>query len=144
MKAFLKTYWMETAFFAVGLLGAVIAYPFLPESVPVQWHDGQVSSTGPKWILLILSLAQFAASTVCHYALKRYFDKFPALAPTLSGMERLASLFLSAVILTCQLCSMLSAWGVAVSVEVVLLVELLLVPVVLLAFVASKFFKKIP
>ena len=36
MKAFLKTYWLELLFFAVGLVGAVIAMPFLPASVPLQ------------------------------------------------------------------------------------------------------------
>ena len=32
----LKTYWLELLFFAVGLVGAVIAMPFLPASVPLQ------------------------------------------------------------------------------------------------------------
>ena len=31
MKAFLKTYWLELALFAVALVGEVMVLPFLPE-----------------------------------------------------------------------------------------------------------------
>lgn len=141
MKVFLKTYWVELLFFVVGLVGTLIAYPFLPESIPVQWHNGQVSNTGPKWILLVLVLVQFAASYVVHYSLKRYFEKFPALAPALSGLDRLISIFISVILLSCLVCSMLAAWGVGVRVEVILLAELLLVPIVFIGFVAAKLFK---
>ena len=143
MKAFFKIYWVEILLFAVSFLAALIAWPFLPEAIPVQWHDGQVSSTGPKWFLLLLSVAQLGASCVCHYALKRYFNKFPALAPTLSGMERLVPICISVVLLTCQLCSMLAAWNLAVRTDLVLLIELLLVPIVFIGFVASKILGKI-
>ena len=35
MKAFLKTYWLELALFAVALVGELMVLPFLPVSVPV-------------------------------------------------------------------------------------------------------------
>ena len=133
MKVFFKIYGVELAFFAVSILSVAIAWVFLPETIPVQWKDGQVSSVGPKWILWLLALALLGASCVSHYALKRYFDKFPALAPTLSGMERLVPICISVVLLSCQACSMLAAWNVAVRTDVVLLVELLLVPIVFIA-----------
>lgn len=138
MKAFFKTYGVELAFFAVSVFSVAIAWGFLPETIPVQWKDGQVCSVGSKWILWLLSLALLAGSCVSHYAMKRYFDKFPALAPALSGMERLVPICISVVLLSCQACSMLAAWNVAVRVDLVLLVELLLVPVVFIGFVAAK------
>ena len=138
MKVFFKIYGVELVFFAVSVLSVAIAWVFLPETIPVQWKDGQVSSVGPKWILWLLALALLGASCVSHYALKRYFDKFPALAPTLSGMERLVPICISVVLLSCQACSMLAAWNVAVRTDVVLLVELLLVPIVFIGFVAAR------
>lgn len=59
MKAFLKTYWLEFLFFAVGLVGAVIAMPFLPASVPLQFQgDGVITRTGPKWAVFIIPVVQ--------------------------------------------------------------------------------------
>ena len=47
MKAFVKTYWLELLFFALGLVGAAFAFPFLPGSIPRQWNNGQVVATMP-------------------------------------------------------------------------------------------------
>ena len=38
MKAFFKTYWLEVLLAAVGFAGALIAMPFLPGSVPIQFQ----------------------------------------------------------------------------------------------------------
>ena len=43
----LKTYWLELLFFALGLVGAAFAFPFLPGSIPRQWNNGQVVATMP-------------------------------------------------------------------------------------------------
>ena len=104
----LKTYWLELLFFALGLVGAAFAFPFLPGSIPRQWNNGQVVAT------------------------------MPALAPTFSGMERLLPAVLAVVCLSLEVCIMLAAWGVAVKIAVVLLVELLVVPIVFIGFVAAK------
>lgn len=141
MKGFFKTYWLECTLFVLGFAGGVIALPFLPEAVPIQWHNGQVSSTGPKWILLGLAVVQLVASVAVHMGVERYFTKFPALAPTLSGSERIVAVMISVVLLSCQLCSMLAAWNVPVNVAVVLLVELVLIPLVFLGFVVVKLMK---
>ncbi len=50
---------------------------------------------------------------------------------------------LAVIALTLEFCVMLAAWGVSLRIEVILLVELLLVPFVLLAFVGRKFFGKV-
>ena len=138
MKAFLKTYLLEILLFAVGFLGALIGSPFLPEQVPLQWNSGEVVTTGSKWILLLIPVVQLAVTVVFHWWIQRSLEKLPAVAATLSGMERLLPLVLAVVILTCQLCSMLAAWGLPVRLEAVLIVELLLVPIVLIGFVAAK------
>ena len=143
MKAFLKTYWLEFLLFAVGLVGAAIAMPFLPGSVPRQWSGGQVAATMPKAGLFLIPAVQLAVCFLFHWQLKRCLDKLPALAPTLSGAEYLLPGILSVVCLSLELCVMLAAWGVAVNIAVVLLVELALVPVVFLAFLAKKFLGKI-
>ena len=138
MKSFLKTYWLETLLFAVGLVGALIAFPFLPQSIPLQWRDGEIVTNGPKWILVLVPVIQLAVTVAFHWWIKASLDKFPAVGTTLSGVERLLPLVLAAVILTCELCSMLAAWGVSVRLELVLVVELLLVPIVIIGFVAAK------
>ena len=45
---------------------------------------------------------------------------------------------LSIILLTLELCVLLAAWGVTVPVGTVLLIELLLVPIVFIGFVAAK------
>ena len=58
MKAFFKTYWLEVLLAAVGFAGALIAMPFLPGSVPIQFQgDGVITRTGPKWTLLESQIA---------------------------------------------------------------------------------------
>ena len=139
MKAFLKTYWLELLFFAVGLVGAVIAMPFLPASVPLQFQgDGVITRTGPKWAVFIVPVVQLLVCYGFHWWIGRCLEKLPALAPTFSGMERLLPAVLAVVCLSLEVCIMLAAWGVAVKIAVVLLVELLVVPIVFIGFVAAK------
>ena len=121
----LKTYWLELLFFALGLVGAAFAFPFLPGSIPRQWNNGQVVATMPKAALFLIPVVQL-------------LEKLPALAPTFSGMERLLPAVLAVVCLSLEVCIMLAAWGVAVKIAVVLLVELLVVPIVFIGFVAAK------
>ena len=85
-----------------------------------------------------MPVIQLAVTVAFHWWIKASLDKFPAVGTTLSGVERLLPLVLAVVILTCELCSMLAAWGVSVRLELVLVVELLLVPIVIIGFVAAK------
>lgn len=139
MKAFLKTYWLEFLFFAVGLVGAVIAMPFLPASVPLQFQgDGVITRTGPKWAVFIVPVVQLLVCYGFHWWIGHSLEKLPALAHTLAGMERLLPAVLSIILLTLELCVLLAAWGVTVPVGTVMLIELLLVPIVFIGFVAAK------
>ena len=138
MKAFLKTYWLEVLLFAVGLVGAAVALHFLPGSVPRQWNGGQVVSTMPKAGLFLIPVVQLAVCALFHWWIGRSIGRLTALAPTFSGMERLLPAVLAVVCLSLELCIMLAAWGVAVNVAAVLLVELALVPLVFIGFVAVK------
>lgn len=135
----LKTYWLEFLFFAVGLVGAVIAMPFLPASVPLQFQgDGVITRTGPKWAVFIIPVVQLLVCYGFHWWINCCLEKLPALAHTLSGMERLLPAVLSIILLTLELCVLLAAWGVTIPLGAVLLVELLLVPIVFIGFVAAK------
>ena len=139
MKAFLKTYWLEFLFFAVGLVGAVIAMPFLPASVPLQFQgDGVITRRGRKWAVFIIPVVQLLVCYGFHWWINRCLEKLPALAHTLAGMERLLPAVLSIILLTLELCVLLAAWGVTIPLGAVLLVELLLVPIVFIGFVAAK------
>ena len=135
----LKTYWLELLFFAVGLVGAVIAMPFLPASEPLQFQgDGVITRTGPKWAVFIVPVVQLLVCYGFHWWINRCLEKLPALAHTLSGMESLLPALLSIILLTLELCVLLAAWGVTVPVGTVMLIELLLVPIVFIGFVAAK------
>lgn len=134
----LKTYWLELLFFAVGLAGAAFAFPFLPGSIPRQWNNGQVVATMPKAALFLVPVVQLLVCYGFHWWIGRCLEKLPALAHTLSGMERLLPAVLSIILLTLELCVLLAAWGVTVPVGTVLLIELLLVPIVFIGFVAAK------
>ena len=135
----LKTYWLELLFFAVGLVGAVIAMPFLPASVPLQFQgDGVITRTGPKWAVFIIPVVQLVVCYGFHWGINRCLEKPPALAHTLAGMERLLPAVLSIILLTLELCVLLAAWGVTVPVGTVMLIELLVVPIVFIGFVAAK------
>lgn len=135
----LKTYWLEFLFFAVGLVGAVIAMPFLPASVPLQFQgDGVITRTGPKWAVFIIPVVQLLVCYGFHWWINRCLEKLPALAYTLAGMERLLPAVLSIILLTLELCVLLAAWGVTVPVGTVMLIELLLVPIVFIGFVVAK------
>ena len=135
----LKTYWLELLFFAVGLVGAVIAMPFLPASVPLQFQgDGVITRTGPKWAVFIVPVVQLLVCYGFHWWINRCLEKLPALAHPLAGMERLLPAVLSIILLTLELCVLVAAWGVTVAVGTVMLIELLLVPIVFIGFVAAK------
>ena len=134
----LKTYWLELLFFALGLVGAAFAFPFLPGSIPRQWNNGQVVATMPKAALFLIPVVQLLVCYLFHWWIGRCLEKLPALAPTFSGMERLLPAVLAVVCLSLEVCIMLAAWGVAVKIAVVLLVELLGVPIVFIGFVAAK------
>ena len=123
MRAFLRAYRLDCLFFAAALALDLCAMPFLPERVPVQWRDGAVSLEWPKWYLLVLAAAQFVAAYVVRTALGRYYQRLPALERVAPGLDRLAPLFLSVLILSCQLCSVLAAFGVGVNPERVVLLE---------------------
>ena len=87
MKAFLKTYWLELALFAVALVGEVMVLPFLPESVPVLWN--LPARLAPKWSLLFLAVMQFAGACLVRFGLHAYFERYPARALTFGSLERL-------------------------------------------------------
>ena len=122
MKAFLKTYWLEFLFFAVGLVGAVIAMPFLPGSLPRQWNNGQVVSTMPKLCLLLVPVIQLAVTMTVRAVLGAQMKKSPALA----GVPRVLSAVVAVVCLVLEACVLLTAWGAALPVEGVLLAALVL------------------
>ena len=134
----LKTYWLELLFFALGLVGAAFAFPFLPGSIPRQWNNGQVVATMPKAALFLIPVVQLLVCYGFHWWINRCLEKLPALAHTLAGMERLLPAVLSIILLTLELCVLLAAWGVTVPVGTVMLIELLLVPIVFIGFVAAK------
>ena len=82
----LKTYWLELLFFAVGLVGAVIAMPFLPASVPLQFQgDGVITRTGPKWAVFIIPVVQLLVCYGFHWWIGRCLEKLPALARGAAG-----------------------------------------------------------
>ncbi len=139
MKKFVRSYWMELALFLAGLVLALAFYPFLPERIPMQWHNGEVTTTGPKLLAFLFPLLLLVPFVV-HGVMSRPIGLFPLL----QGFDRLLAVLIGVVLLSCELGVLLQAIGVAFRIEVLLLVELLLVPVVLLAFVARKFLKKIP
>ena len=123
----------------MGLVGAVIAMPFLPASVPLQFQgDGVITRTGPKWAVFIVPVVQLLVCYGFHWWIGRCLEKLPALAHTLAGMESLLPAVLSIILLTLELCVLLAAWGVTVPVGTVMLIELLLVPIVFIGFVAAK------
>lgn len=122
MKAFVKTYWLEFLFFAVGLVGAVIAMPFLPGSLPRQWNNGQVVSTMPKLCLLLVPVIQLAVTMTVRAVLGAQMKKSPALA----GVPRVLSAVVAVVCLVLEACILLTAWGAALPVEGVLLAALVL------------------
>ena len=108
----LKTYWLELLFFAVGLVGAVIAMPFLPASVPLQFQgDGVITRTGPKWAVFIIPVVQLLVCYGFHWWIGRCLEKLPALAHTLAGMERLLPAVLSIILLTLELCVLAGRLG---------------------------------
>ena len=107
--------------------------------MPLQFQgDGVITRTGPKWAVFIIPVVQLLVCYGFHWWIGRCLEKLPALAHTLSGMERLLPAVLSIILLTLELCVLLAAWGVTVPVGTVMLIELLLVPIVFIGFVAAK------
>ena len=100
--------------------------------------DGVITRTGPKWAVFIVPVVQLLVCYGFHWWINRCLEKLPALAHTLAGMERLLPAVLSIILLTLELCVLLAAWGVTVPVGTVMLIELLLVPIVFIGFVAAK------
>ena len=137
MKAFLKTYWLEFLFFAVGLVGAAVAQPFLPEAVPRQWNNGQVVSTMPKLCLLLVPVIQLAVTMTVRAVLGAQMKKSPALA----GVPRVLSAVAAVVCLVLAACILLTAWGAALPVEGVLLAALVLGGLCVLAAPAAALFR---
>lgn len=124
MKAFLKTYWLELALFAVALVGEVMVLPFLPESVPVLWN--LPARLAPKWSLLFLAVMQFAGACLVRFGLHAYFERYPARVLIFGCLECLVPLLFSVALLVCQLSSVLGAFGLFFPVLYVLLAELVL------------------
>ena len=124
MKAFLKTYWLELALFAVALVGEVMVLPFLPESVPVLWN--LPARLAPKWSLLLLAVVQLPGACLVRFGLHAYFERYPVQALLFGCLERFVPLLLSVALLVCQLSSVLGAFGLFFPVLYVLLAELVL------------------
>lgn len=89
-------------------------------------------------MLFLIPLVQLVACYGFHWWIGQCLEKLPALAPTLSGVERLLPAVLSIILLSLELCVLLAAWGVTVPVGTVMLIELLVVPIVFIGFVAAK------
>ena len=136
MKAFLKTYWLELALFAVALVGEVMVLPFLPESVPVLWN--LPARLAPKWSLLFLAVMQFAGACLVRFGLHAYFERYPARALTFGSLERLVPLLFSVALILCQLSSVLGSFGLFFPVLYVLLAELVLLALLCIGLAASK------
>ena len=138
MKAFFRAYWIECVLFLLGLISAVIAFPLLPDSIPMQWRDGEVVSTGSKGFVFLfpaLLLVPFAVHGLLGLQMRKL--------PILQGFDRLLAVLVGAVLLSCQICILLLAWGMNVPMALILMAELVIVPVVLMIFVVRKLMRKI-
>ena len=78
--------------------------------------------------LLIIPAAQLVTTYAFHWWIGRCLERLPALAPAMSGAERLLPVVFAVVLLTLELCLLLIAFGVLVPVGTVMLIELLLIP----------------
>ena len=136
MKAFLKTYWLELALFAVALVGEVMVLPFLPESVPVYWNIPFCQA--PKWTLLLLTVTQLPGACLVRFGLHLYFAKYPAVALTFGSLERLVPPLFSVALILCQLSSVLGAFGLFFPVLYVLLAELVFLVLLCISLAVSK------
>ncbi|MFR5133996.1 MAG: hypothetical protein ACLTEG_02685 [Acutalibacter sp.] len=129
----LKTYWLELLF-SPWACGRGLRMPIPAGSIPAV-EQRAVVATMPKARSHPRAAAGVLSVPLVDW---RCLEKLPALAPTFSGMERLLPAVLAVVCLSLEGCIMLAAWGVAVKIAVVLLVELLVVPIVFIGFVAAK------
>ena len=112
--------------------------PSCQEAFPGSGTTGQVVATMPKAALFLIPVVQLLVCYLFHWWIGRCLEEAPRSGPTFSGMERLLPAVLAVVCLSLEVCIMLAAWGVAVKIAVVLLVELLVVPIVFIGFVAAK------
>ena len=93
MKAFFRAYWIECVLFLLGLISAVIAFPLLPDSIPMQWRDGEVVSTGSKGFVFLfpaLLLVPFAVHGLLGLQMRKL--------PILQGFDRLLAVLVGAVL----------------------------------------------
>ena len=105
----LKTYWLELLFFALGLVGAAFAFPFLPGSIPRQWNNGQVVAAMPKAALFLIPVVQLLVCYLFRWWIGRCWRSSP-LWPHVFRMERLLPAVLAVVCLSLEVCIMLAAW----------------------------------
>ena len=102
MKAFLKTYWLELALFAVALVGEVMVL-LLSAGVGSRSVEPSLARLAPKWSLLFLAVMQFAGACLVRFGLHAYFERYPARALTFGSLERLVPLLFSVALILCQL-----------------------------------------
>lgn len=133
MKAFLRTYGIELILFLAGFIIALALFPSLPEQIPMTWRNGEVVSTGPKAFVFL-----FPALLLIPLGVHALMRIPTSLFPFLKGFDQMMAVLIAVVLLSCEVGVLLLAKGVSFRMEIVLLVEVLLVPIVLGVFVAKK------
>ena len=133
MKKNLRTYGIELILFVVGLVLALALFPSLPEQIPMTWRNGEVVSVGPKAFVFL-----FPVLLLIPLAVHRLMQIPTSFFPFLKGLDQMMAVLIAVVLLSCEIGVLLLAKGVSFRMEIILLVELLLVPIVLGAFVAKK------
>ena len=136
MIGFVKVYWLELALFAVSLVGVLVAWPFLPEQVPVLWN--LPTRPAPKWSLPLLTIMQLPGACLVRFGLHLYFAKYPAVALTFGSLERLVPPLFSVALILCQLSSVLGSFGLFFPVLYVLLAELVFLVLLCISLAVSK------
>ena len=67
-----KYYWGAAAVILAAMVGTVVAYPKLPNIVPMHWNaHGQVNGWGPKWSVFLTGPGLMIAFTLLFSALPR-------------------------------------------------------------------------
>lgn len=140
MIGFVKVYWLELALFAVSLVGVLVAWPFLPEQVPVLWN--LPTRPAPKWSLPLLTIMQLPGACLVRFGLHLYFAKYPAVALTFGSLERLVPPLFSVALILCQLSSVLGAFGLFFPVLYVLLGELVFLVLLCVCLAAKQWTKR--
>jgi len=89
-----KYYLAAAAVIAATLAGTIVAYPQLPNSVPIHWDaHGQVNGWGPKWSLFLWGPGMMAAIVLMFAAL-------PWLSPKKFEIDSFRSTYLYIMIVT--------------------------------------------